>query len=155
MRASRRKVQGETLGFKAFKDFMGEFNEESDRAAVIIGIARLDTVLLQILQKVMVPSTGNDDELLEGDSPLGTFHARIHCAFRLGLIDASVARALHICRRIRNTFAHELAGSSLDAGSHRERIRELILPLKVAINSNSFARGSSIRRFKARRRTSE
>ena len=128
MAKARKSAELSVAAHKAFHEFLKEFTAEGDRAAVILGVARLDSLLLQLLSRVLVPNTGNTDELLEGDAPLGTFHARIHCAYRLALIDAELARALHICRRIRNTFAHELSGSTLDSGSHRDRVRELTAP---------------------------
>ena len=51
-------------------------------------------------------------------------------AYRLGLISPGFARALHLVRRIRNDFAHEPYGSSLASGSHADRVRELVLPLR-------------------------
>jgi hypothetical protein len=48
--------------------------------------------------------------------------------FRLGLIDRQFARHLHLIRKIRNDFAHETKGASLDASPHRDRVRELASP---------------------------
>lgn len=48
--------------------------------------------------------------------------------YRLGLISAEVTRALHLIRKIRNSFAHEVSGCKLDSGAHRDRIRELAAP---------------------------
>jgi len=45
------------------------------------------------------------------------------------LIDADFVRALHIFRRLRNTFAHETVGISFDHGPSRDRIRELVAPV--------------------------
>lgn len=114
---------------KAFREFVDEFKNESDRAAVILGAAKLDVLLYQLLQKFMRPCTSRSDDLLEGDSPLGTFSSKITIAHRLGLIDDEFCRALHLIRKIRNSFAHEISGISLDSGSHRDRIRDLISPL--------------------------
>jgi hypothetical protein len=111
-----------------FKRFAEDFKAESDRAAVILGAAKLDTMLLQILQAKLVPCSSGKDDLLEGDNPLGTFSARINMAFRLGLISAEFSRALHLIRKIRNSYAHEFSGVSLSAGSHRDRVRELVQP---------------------------
>lgn len=114
---------------KEIEGFIAEFKGESERAAVILGAAKLDALLYQLLAKVLLPSVGNQDELLDGDSPLSSFSARINLSFRLGLIDAKFARALHLIRKIRNSFAHEVSGASLTTGAHRDRIRELCLPL--------------------------
>lgn len=124
----------------AFKEFVEEFRRESDRAAVILGAARLDAILYQIIQKRLVPSTTGTDELLDGDAPLGTFSSRINLTYRLGIIDAHFARALHLVRKIRNAFAHELSSSSLDSGSHRDRVRELVAPFRSAGGFGVFRR---------------
>lgn len=109
--------------------FILEFSKETDRAAVILVGARLDYLLCELLARFMLPNTGSADELLDTDRAVGTFSARIHAAHRLGLIGGDLAKALHIFRRLRNTFAHETAGSSLDQGASRDRIRELTAPL--------------------------
>jgi hypothetical protein len=114
--------------YSAFQEFLEEFRNESDRAAVILGAAKLDYLLYQILYKFLLPSVSNNDELLMGDSPLSTFSAKINMCHRLGLIDSEFARALHLTRRIRNAFAHETSGCKLDAGPHRDRVRELAAP---------------------------
>lgn len=115
-------------GFAEFARFAEDFKAESDRAAVILGAAKLDMMLFQILQARLVPCATGKDELLEGDNPLGIFSARINMAFRLGIITAEFARALHLIRRIRNSYAHEFSGVSLSSGAHRDRVRELVLP---------------------------
>jgi hypothetical protein len=116
--------------YAAFKELISEFKNESDRAAVILGAAKLDYLLYQILYKFLLPNVGSRDELLDGDSPLATFSSRINMCHRLGIIDAEFARALHLLRRIRNAFAHEMVGSKLDSGTHRDRVRELTAPLE-------------------------
>lgn len=116
--------------FQYFRQFIEEFKNESDRAAVILGAAKLDLLLNQLLQAALLPCTGKNDELLDGDGPLSTFSSRITLCHRLGLIDDDFCRALHLIRRIRNSFAHELSGVSLESGAHRDRIRELVAPLE-------------------------
>jgi hypothetical protein len=116
---------------KEFVAFVQEFVDESDRAAVILGAAKIDTQLYQILQRVFVPQPSSRDDLLDTERPLSSFSSRINIVYRVGLIDAEFVRALHLIRRIRNTFAHELSGVSLSAGPARDRIRELVAPLKA------------------------
>jgi hypothetical protein len=146
------KQQDEHIEYNAFKEFVEEFGNESDRAAVILGAAKLDFLLLQIIRKFLLPNVSNNDELLEGDSALSTFSARVHFCYRAGLIDSEFARALHVAagrarpeeqgglidsefaralhliRKIRNSFAHEVAGGKLGSSPHRDRIRELAAP---------------------------
>lgn len=113
-----------------FRKFANEFKSESDRAAVILGAAKLDILLYQCLDRFLIPCPTGKDELLEGDSPLATFSSRINMVFRLGLISNEFARSLHLVRRIRNSFAHELSGVSLTSGAHKDRIRELVMPIQ-------------------------
>lgn len=110
------------------KSFVAEFANETDRAAVILGAAKLDILLYQLLTKALLPNAGNTDDLFDGDAPLSTFNAKINLCYRLGLIDSGLTRALHLVRRIRNSFAHEITGKTLETGSHRDRIKELVAP---------------------------
>jgi len=112
------------------KEFFKEFVNEGDRAAVILGAAKLDLQLYQLLLKVLLPNASSRDDLLDGEGPLSTFSAKINMSYRLGLIDSHLAHALHLIRKIRNTFAHEVEGCKLESGSHRERVKELITPLE-------------------------
>ena len=106
-----------------FATIVNELNKETDRAAVILSVAKIDQMLGEIIKCYLLPCPGSHDDLVDGDAPLGTLSARINMAHRLGLIDAEFARALHITRRIRNEFAHELSSSSLGLGSNRDRVR--------------------------------
>lgn len=118
------------IDYTTFRSFVDEFKGESDRAAVILGAAKLDSLLAQILDRLLLASLSSTDELLEGDSPLSTFSSRINLCYRLGVISAEFAKSLHLVRRIRNGFAHELSGCSLNSGSHADRLKSLLLPLR-------------------------
>ena len=122
--------KGLTVTVAQYVEFMEEFKEESDRAAVILGAAKLDLLLYQILIKILVPNVGSNDELFDGESPLSTFSAKIHLCYRMGLIDSALTRSLHLIRKIRNNFAHEVTGCKLDSGSHRDRVKILVTPFK-------------------------
>lgn len=117
--SKRAEVQKEVVAF------VTEYRAETQRAAVILIAAKMDSLLVQLVQKALLPCTVSQDDLLEGDGPLSTFSARIGLCHRLGLIDGEFTRALHLIRRIRNSFAHELVGATLDSGPHRDRITEL------------------------------
>ena len=110
--------------------FCDDIRGESDRAAVIIGAAKLDQMLHELIQQVLLPSSTGRDDLLDSDRGVGTFSARINLSHRLGLIDSEFAWAMHIIRRIRNTFAHQPATSTLDSGTERDRVRELVNVMK-------------------------
>jgi hypothetical protein len=130
-----KKVAARAASNDEFTNFITEFKNESDRAAVILGAAKLDLLLFQIIQQFLLPMTGTKDELLDGDSALGTFSAKIHLVNRLGLIDAEFTRALHFIRKIRNSFAHEVSGCTLSSGGHSDRVKELVAQMK---HTNAF-----------------
>lgn len=124
------KKRTSQFDMEAYRRFISEFTGESDRAAVILGAAKLDSLLAQILDRFLMPSLSSDDELLEGDSPLSSFSARINACYRLGLIRADFAKALHTVRRIRNSFAHDISGCSLDSGPQSDRVKSLLIQLR-------------------------
>lgn len=130
MKARREATPEEQSAWRALLE---GFGRESDRAAVILATARLDELLYQLISVVLLPSPTGEDPLLDPDRPLSTFSARINGAYRLGCIDASLARALHMIRRIRNAFAHETLDARLDSGTHRDRIAELIAPFRESV----------------------
>lgn len=114
---------------KKLIQFLPQFVNEKDRTAVILVAAKLDYLLGQAIAAKFLPCTSSNDELLDNDRALGTFSARIHAAYRLGIIDDSFAKALHIFRRLRNDFAHSFHDMQFSDGSHRDRLHELVRPL--------------------------
>lgn len=114
--------------YRQIADFIREFTTENDRACVILSAAKIDYLCGQILAKFLLPNSGTQDELLDIDRPLGTFSARTAALFRFGIIDNEFSRALTLFRRLRNSFAHEVSGSTFDEGGHKDRICELARP---------------------------
>jgi DNA-binding MltR family transcriptional regulator len=103
-----------------------EFKAESDRASVILAAALLDSALETLLRAALVPTSASEDPLFEGsNAPLGTFSARIEMAYRIGLTDANFSRNLHLVRKIRNDFAHNVAGCAFSDSSVMSRLTEL------------------------------
>jgi DNA-binding MltR family transcriptional regulator len=128
MKSIKKKKHGLEAEFvEDFDQLINQFTEESDRAAVILGTAKLDYLLGQLLNKYMVASYTSDDPLLKNDGPISTFSSRTHLAYRLGLIDSEFAKALHLVRKTRNEFAHDVKDSQLNNPPHRDRIKDLAL----------------------------
>ena len=106
--------------------FEKQFSEESDRACVILAAALLDTALETLLKAKLVHSSASEDPLFEGaNAPLGSFSSRIEMSYRVGIIDAGFARALHLVRRIRNDFAHNVTGCTFLDSAVMGRLTEL------------------------------
>jgi hypothetical protein len=100
---------------------------ESNRAAVIIISAHVDSLLEEIIKSYMIPSPNATDALFDGqNSVFANFSNKIDISYRLGLISAPLCRSLHIVRKIRNEFAHDMMGKSLDSPEIKSRIGELL-----------------------------
>jgi len=105
--------------------FMQQFIGQPDHVAVIIATSKMDELLGASIRERLLPCVEKKDDFLDSERGLGTFSNRIVMAYRIGIIDDSLARALHIFRRIRNDFAHTYEGQSLDNAPHRDRISAL------------------------------
>lgn len=94
------------------------------RGAILVGAARIDTAIENLLKSVMTPGLPKDDNLFKPDRPLGTFSAKIALASRLSLIDKPVEQAMQMIRKTRNDFAHSFDGISISDGIHQSRLAE-------------------------------
>lgn len=113
--------------------FIHEFEKESDRAAVILTAAMLDEALRELVESFLIPCPASDDPLFDGaNAPIGTFSSRIECAYRFGLITVTFAKSLHIIRKIRNTFAHDVAGCKFTSHAVSNRVSALKKSLSVS-----------------------
>ena len=118
--------KAEELGGNAAQFIKGLANE-SERATVILGVARLDVGLEYLLKAFMNPYPGGEDNLFDSDRPLGSFSAKIGLASRLGLIEPKFERALQIVRKLRNDFAHSIEKEILSVAPHKDRVYELVM----------------------------
>ncbi len=86
----------------------------------------LDEILGTLLKSYFVATPASEDSLFDNaTSPLSTFSSKIDISYRIGLISGKLARDLHIVRKIRNSFAHDIYGCSFENGSVKSRIMEL------------------------------
>ena len=109
-----------------FKFLIEQFSKESDRAAVILVASILDEILETLIKSRLTPVPTAQDSLFDNaTSPLSSFSSKIDMAFRIGLISGKLARDIHIIRKIRNSFAHDVYGCSFENGSVKSRVREL------------------------------
>lgn len=99
---------------------------ESTRAKVVLAACYLDELLHQLLALVLIPSGKAKDPLLDGpQAPLGTYSAKIELVYRLNLVPDATRKSLHLIRKIRNEFAHNLDGCSFDSPAIRDWNAEL------------------------------
>jgi DNA-binding MltR family transcriptional regulator len=78
--------------------------------AAVIACAILDEVLTRALQQRLILTATVKEQLFsfEKNSPLATLSSKIDLAFAVGFLNTAVRSDLHLVRRIRNSFAHEL-----------------------------------------------
>lgn len=96
--------------FDAFADEL--LAERGVRPLIIIGASKIEQLLLELLSTFLIPKRvkpKEQDELLEGDTPLGTFSARIKICHRMGLVDEELCATLELLRKIRNLCAHSVS----------------------------------------------
>ncbi len=106
--------------------FNKEFNKESDRAAVILAASIFDNSLTELLKNHLVSNASSKDDLFDSaNSPLSTFSAKITMAHRLGLHSSTFTRDLHLIRKIRNEFAHNIHGCTFEDSRVKSRTLEL------------------------------
>lgn len=113
------------LSFDEFADEL--LLENQPRALIILASSQIDYQLRNILEQFFWPKTAKtkeEDELLEGDNPLGTFSSRIKLAKRVGLVDLELYSLLNKLRIIRNNAAHWIVFGVADSPL-RENIRDL------------------------------
>ncbi|WP_186184855.1 hypothetical protein [Burkholderia gladioli] len=125
---------------------------ESERASVILAVARIDSDLEKLLQHVLHPKQGNGDSLFDSERPLSAFSAKITMARRLGVIDREFESALQILRRIRNEFAHEIEASTLSSDRNRDRLADLV---KLFENTDLYKSGLALGVGKRHENTAE
>ena len=105
--------------------FVAELASESERAAVVLGAARIDLQLEKALKKILRHHPDGMDNLFDADRPLGTFSAKISLSLRIGLLNQTFEHALQMVRKLRNDFAHSAEKISLSASPHSGRVDEL------------------------------
>lgn len=99
-------------------------DKESARGKVLVSTGFLEEQLKQILLAFMLESQQAEDLVEGGNAPLGTLSSRISACFALGLINQHEHDDLHLIRKIRNDFAHDIH-TTFETESVVNRCREL------------------------------
>lgn len=97
-----------------FNDALYEFHrlftydEKDDRSIAIIGGTFLEIALENILRGFLPENDKEVEKLFGFNNALGNFSSKITMSYSLGLIEVIVKSDLHLVRKIRNEFAHDL-----------------------------------------------
>lgn len=85
---------------------------ESDRGAVLVGVAMLDESLARLLRAAFVNKEPvhkkSTSQLFDANGPLSSFWAKLHFANAIGLLPPKLYADLETIRKLRNRFAHQL-----------------------------------------------
>ena len=109
--------------------FFAELGRESERATAILAAAWIDHLLERRLAQVFLH--GNAEaraQLFGANGPFATFASKITAAFCAGWLDADVHHDLHVIRKIRNSFAHQIHGLSMESPPIRHLIESFRVP---------------------------
>lgn len=97
-----------------FNDAMLEFHKlfniekKDERTIAIIGGTFLEMALEHLLRAFFPEDEKEVNRLFEYNQTLGDFSSKINLSYCLGLIDKLIMEDLHLARKIRNKFAHDL-----------------------------------------------
>lgn len=109
-----------------WRRYMDMFEKESDRACVILTVSFMDELLTLCLRSRLVADHSATDSLFDGaNAPFSTFSSKIDLSFRLGILSNRLAKDLHLIRRIRNDFAHNIEGCDFADTRVHNRVCEL------------------------------
>ncbi len=119
------------------RKIMADYLSESDRACAILIASHFEVTLEEILKKYFVPIKSNTDELIDGYGPLGTFSAKIDISYRLGLISKKFSNDLHLVRKIRNHYAHNIGIISFDDDPIRSWVDSIYKSVGVLVSNKA------------------
>jgi mannitol operon repressor len=125
----RTRLEEQKLKLNDWDGFREELDAGGDRSFVILCGSRIDAYIDELLRKVLVDDPSEVLELLRG--PLGTAGAKARTLYCLGALSPSEYRNLNILRKIRNKFAHELHGLSLESPEIVDLCSRLEIPLEA------------------------
>lgn len=84
--------------------------KENDRGAALLAAMLAEHCLDILIEKRLLPPYGKENFISGFNSPIGTFSSKIEIAYRTGIIPTGLAKLLNGLRKIRNSYAHEVAG---------------------------------------------
>lgn len=111
--------------FDALNRFHTLLASYDDRGLVLSLAAFAEDTLGRLLLTYLIDGKQSKD-LVEGfNAPLGTLATRMKAAFAIGLLTKEQYEDLEIARKIRNEFAHDWEGVSLDRADIQSKISQL------------------------------
>ncbi len=127
---------------------LGELEELSDRAAGIVATTMLEAALDSVLHHaIREDDPGLLKELFADGGPLGTLSSKIKLLYAFGLVTKDGRHDLDSIRKVRNDFAHKLAGNTFQSESIKDRCLSLRLVDKATVNAPAELKNDARTRF--------
>ena len=105
--------------------FQALVRKQDDRG-LVLSLAAFAEDTLGILLLTYLKDGKQSKELVEGfNAPLGTLSTRIKAAYSIGLLLREQYEDLEVCRKVRNAFAHDWEGITLERGDIKSIIGQL------------------------------
>jgi len=108
--------------------FREKYEKADDRSCVILFAAYLDNCATAALLANVKHPAECEKRLLSESAPLGSLSARIDLLRVLGLLDEITYKDLHLIRKVRNKFAHEMKVDAFSDEGIKSWCSELQLP---------------------------
>jgi hypothetical protein len=102
-----------------------QIDREGDRAAAILAGGYLEDRLMIAIQSRLIQDKRVINQFFRGIGPLATFSAKIDLAYLLAILDERTQKHMHIIRRIRNEYAHELSEITFETQKIKSLCRNL------------------------------
>ncbi len=119
------QMESEYPDFNSINRFNSALSDHDERGLALALAAFAEDTLGRLLLTYLINCKQSKD-LVEGfNAPLGTLAARMKAAFAIGLLTKEQYEDLEVARKIRNLFAHDWEGVSLDQPSIKAMIGQL------------------------------
>jgi len=123
--SNERHEANERYSLEKLNRFMSLVREQDDRAMVLSLATFLEDTLGRLLLAYFRTCKATKD-LVEGfNAPLGTFGSRIKAVYAFGLVTDDQFKDMEILRKVRNQFAHNWEGVTLEQNDIKALIGQL------------------------------
>jgi hypothetical protein len=109
-------------------DALVEIQRASPRAGALTAQVYVESRLTDCLRQVLSGKPKIVDDFLESEKGAGTFSAKINLAYCLNIVSEDARHDLHLIRKVRNEFGHDLNTRSFDKDPVRSMCASLKLP---------------------------
>ena len=121
----RDPLESDDPDFNSINRFNRALSAHDERGLVLALAAFAEDTLGRLLLTYLIDCKQSED-LVEGfNAPLGTLASRMKAAYATGLLTKEQYEDLEIARKIRNLFAHDWEGVSLDQPAIKAMIGQL------------------------------